>query len=171
MFHNILVAYDGSSDSRLALAQAIDLAQSERARLTVMTGVVTPPPAVYYGYGGDATVQLVREAQTQAAALLREAKDRIPLDLPVTTIQTSDPIRSAIVKQVKRGNHDLVVIGSRGRRGLRALLFGSVSRFVLDRSEVPVLVVHADKHAQVPVTSFDPAPAEGRLAGQTLRLA
>jgi nucleotide-binding universal stress UspA family protein len=40
MFHNILFAVDGSTHSDLALTQAIDLAEAERSRLTLMTGIV-----------------------------------------------------------------------------------------------------------------------------------
>ena len=43
MFHNILVAIDGSPDSDRALTQAIDLAEAEHARLTIFSAVVTPP--------------------------------------------------------------------------------------------------------------------------------
>jgi nucleotide-binding universal stress UspA family protein len=44
MFQNILVAVDGSPDADQALAQAIDLAQSEHARLTLFSALVTPLP-------------------------------------------------------------------------------------------------------------------------------
>lgn len=43
MFHNILVAVDGSPDAEQALMQAIDLAESEHTRLTLITGVQKLP--------------------------------------------------------------------------------------------------------------------------------
>jgi nucleotide-binding universal stress UspA family protein len=43
MFHNILVAVDGSADADAALEHAIDLAQSEHTRLTLMTAVASCP--------------------------------------------------------------------------------------------------------------------------------
>jgi nucleotide-binding universal stress UspA family protein len=43
MFRNILVAVDGSRDADEALRQAIDLAESQHARLTLMTSVAELP--------------------------------------------------------------------------------------------------------------------------------
>ena len=38
-------------------------------------------------------------------------------------------------------NIDMVVMGSRGRGSVKGVLLGSVSKYVLDKSKVPVLIV------------------------------
>jgi nucleotide-binding universal stress UspA family protein len=53
------------------------------------------------------------------------------------------PTALSIVEQVKRGEHDLVVMGSCGRGNARSLLLGSPSHQVLQTSPAVVLVVHA----------------------------
>ena len=147
MFHNILVAVDGSVDADEALAHAIDLAESEHTRLTLMTGVAEVPPTAYL-MAGEETGHLIENARAQAEAILRQARDRVPSDLPITTVLSERPIRCALLDQIKRGGHDLVVMGSRGRGAVRAALMGSVSHYVLHHSRVPVLIVHADRSAQ-----------------------
>jgi nucleotide-binding universal stress UspA family protein len=96
--------------------------------------------ALAAGAAADLGPALLREADR----VLRAAADRVPDDVSVTTILTEDPIRSAILKRVREGHHDLVVMGSRGRGAVRSAVLGSVSHNVLHHSPVPVLVVHAD---------------------------
>jgi nucleotide-binding universal stress UspA family protein len=145
MFQNILVAIDGSADADQALTQAIDLAESEHARLTIFSAVVTPPSVAYVGAGGGVAATLARDAEVETEALLREAAQRVPDRVSVSTVQSSEPVRLALIDQIKTGNHDLVVMGSRGRGALRSALLGSVSHYVLHRSPVPVLIAHAER--------------------------
>jgi nucleotide-binding universal stress UspA family protein len=141
MFHNILVAVDGSPDADEALAQAIDLAESEHTRLTLMTADAQIPSTAYLT---PAINTLIAETRTESQAVLRRARDRVPEDLPVTTILTDQPIRTALIQQIEAGHHDLVALGSRGRGAVRSALLGSVSHYVLNHSPVPVLIVHAE---------------------------
>jgi nucleotide-binding universal stress UspA family protein len=81
---------------------------------------------------------------------MREAVDRVPDDVPVITLISRRPIRSALMKAAACGDYDLLVMGSRGRRALAATLLGSVSHYVLNHSPIPVLIVHADGSTEEP---------------------
>jgi nucleotide-binding universal stress UspA family protein len=148
MFHNILVAIDGSPDADAALDHAIDLSESEHTRLTLMTAVGGVPPTAYL-ITGEGAGQLRENVYDQAQDVIRQARDRVPADLPVTTVLSEQPIRIALIRQIKEGQHDLVVMGSRGRGAVRAALLGSVSHYMLHHSPVPVLVVHAELSRQL----------------------
>jgi nucleotide-binding universal stress UspA family protein len=56
MFHRILVACDGSPPAQGALADAIELAQDHRARLTLIA--VVPVPSVWVTGAGELPVDL-----------------------------------------------------------------------------------------------------------------
>jgi nucleotide-binding universal stress UspA family protein len=149
MFRNILVAVDGSPDAAQALRDAIDLAESEHTRLTLVTAVSQIPATGLLVPG--AVAEVIADARARAEAILRRALDQVPDDLPVSTVLTDQPIRSALIRQIKDGHHDLVVMGSRGRGAVRSALLGSVSHYVLHHSPVPVLIVHAKQSAAAEV--------------------
>jgi nucleotide-binding universal stress UspA family protein len=144
MFRNILVATDGSPDADRALTQAIDLAESEHTRLTIFSAVVTPPTAAYIGGGGTVAAAFAADAKTETEKILREAAERVPDGVSVSTVLSGEPVRLALIHQITTGHHDLVVMGSRGRGALRSVLLGSVSHYVLNHSPVPVLIAHAE---------------------------
>jgi nucleotide-binding universal stress UspA family protein len=144
MFHNILVGVDGSPDAELALTEAIDLAESERTRLTLFTAVSQLPPIAFLA-AGEQFGRLVEDARTDAEAILRRARERVPDNLSVAVVLSERPVRAAMIDQIADGVHDLVVVGSRGRGAIRAALLGSTSHYVLHHSPVPVLIVHADR--------------------------
>jgi nucleotide-binding universal stress UspA family protein len=140
-YRSILVPLDGSAHAAAALEEAIAVAKRDGARLTLLH-VVEPPhlPPV----GGVYVVGLVtQESEEEAEALLDRAAGRVPADVHFSTITRHGQAAEEIVRRVEAAEHDLVVMGSRGRGPLRSLLLGSVSRAVLHRSHVPVKVVHA----------------------------
>jgi nucleotide-binding universal stress UspA family protein len=63
----------------------------------------------------------------------------------MTAVLTEQPVRTALISEIADREHDLVVMGSRGRGAVRSALLGSVSHYVLHHSPVPVLIVHADR--------------------------
>jgi nucleotide-binding universal stress UspA family protein len=161
MFHNILVAVDGSRHAEQALADAIDLAVCERSRLTLLTAVAPTPAIAYVGATGDAITALTQATEANAEAILRRAVERVPTAVSVTTVLSQEPVEQALLHQVAAGRHDLIVMGSRGRGAVRSALLGSVSHYVVHHSPIPVLIVHAPGSPHPDDRVVD--PPEGQL--------
>jgi nucleotide-binding universal stress UspA family protein len=145
MFHNILVAIDGSPDAARALEHAIDLAACEHAKLTLISAVPAPPVFAYATPGASGLSDLAEQARAETEAIVGAARERVPQDVSVTSVIKSEPAKPALLKQITEGGHDLVVMGSRGRGAVRSALLGSVSHHVLHHSDVPVLIVHGEQ--------------------------
>jgi nucleotide-binding universal stress UspA family protein len=143
MFHRLLVAFDGSTHAQAALAAAIALAQAGRGRLTVLA--VAPAATLWWGVASEVPSDLGaldRSTEREFQTMLDRAVESIPPEVPVTKLLEHGTVAAAILAEA--ANHDLIVMGSRGRGELRSLLLGSVSHAVLHASPVPVLVVRRD---------------------------
>lgn len=139
-YRHVLVAYDGSLDADLALAHAVAIAQVSRARLALVT-VVPPPPLLAWQAPGGA-IGIHAEQQKDFEKRLRSAADQVPDDLPLTTrLLDGDPARE-LLRAARDGDHDVIVMGSRGRGRVSAAVLGSVSNHVMHEAEVPVIVIH-----------------------------
>jgi nucleotide-binding universal stress UspA family protein len=146
MFRRLLVAFDGSAHSQRALDEAIELARVNRGSVSVMT--VAPEPsrlwAVGLGYGDPLNLDdLGDQVERQFQTILDGALHTVPADIPATAILKRGAAAPALIDETHTKDHDLIVMGSRGRGDLRSLLLGSVSHHVLQASPIPVLVVHA----------------------------
>jgi nucleotide-binding universal stress UspA family protein len=148
MFKNILIALDGSEHSARALAEAVDLARLNNAKLTALAAVPDIAPWVFVGgYGGIVPPigldELNEQSRREHERMLDDLIERLGGGLEIENVVVQGSPAQAILDQAKDGGHDLIVMGSRGRGELRSLLLGSVSHHVLQTSPIPVLVVHA----------------------------
>jgi nucleotide-binding universal stress UspA family protein len=140
---NVLVAIDGSKESRLALAYGLAIARSQHARLGLVAVVPELPPL----YGPAAANRPELEAK-EMEKVLTQARDGLPEDISVTTRLLGGEPSKAIVTAAREGGHDLILMGSRGRGRLQGALLGSVSQAVLHAAPVRVIVVHEPASAQ-----------------------
>jgi nucleotide-binding universal stress UspA family protein len=142
-FHRLLVAVDGSQNADLALAAALTAARRDNATLTliavapdVLTDVARWPGA------GTPPAQVQEDADHAMEAVLREAVERIPDDVSVTTIFRRGRPGQEIVEESRRGDYDAILLGARGVGRVGALI-GSVSQHVMHHAATTVLVAHA----------------------------
>jgi nucleotide-binding universal stress UspA family protein len=148
-----VVAFDGSAEARTALTSAVTLFPG-RALVVVsvwepglalalaptrdMTGVGYPPPSA-------AEVEALDDAQKSHAVEVAAAGVALARELGATAeahpVADEAHVADTIAAIADRVDACAIVIGSRGLGGVRARLFGSTSRDVIQRSERPVRVV------------------------------
>jgi nucleotide-binding universal stress UspA family protein len=135
MSDDIVVGIDGSDHAARALAWALDEAEIRQCRVrAVLTWSFLGETDSLLGAG-------TTEADAKAAlakAVRDAAGDRASL---VDEVAVNDLAAAGLLDQAKTAA--LVVVGSRGRSRIKGLMLGSVSRTVVERSPVPVVVVPA----------------------------
>ena len=139
MFHNILVANDGSEGGRRALQAALDLAVACEAELHSISveeglpryaGTVDEVQAVKEQLNGA-----VRSINEEAAALARERG----VELHWTVVAGHEV--QAVIEHCKRGGFDLLVIGFMGHSAIYGRIWGSTSQTLTRLAPCSVLVV------------------------------
>jgi nucleotide-binding universal stress UspA family protein len=143
MFQHILVPTDGSALSAKAMKQAMTLAKSLKARVTVLT--VTEPYAAFSKDPAQlADTEATYKKRTQAAAsrILAEADEEAQqTGLAYGTRHLEhEQVYQAIIETAGKLGCDLIAMASHGRHGIAALVLGSVTQKVLTHSTLPVLV-------------------------------
>jgi nucleotide-binding universal stress UspA family protein len=88
----------------------------------------------------QAAIDRLTRSQVAEAAL------RLPADVPRRTVLCWGPTGPAIVDAVRREAADLVVVSMRRASAVGHLLHDGADRYLLHHSDVPVLVVPAERH-------------------------
>jgi nucleotide-binding universal stress UspA family protein len=136
-FQKILVATDFSEHSQRALAWALDLRQRLGAALTVLH--VYQIPAGYpngFLFSADVIGAIEDSARVELAKFVARAGTT-----PVESKLAMGVPFMEIVQAARSGAHDLIVVGTHGRTGLKHLLIGSVAERVVRLAPCPVLTV------------------------------
>ena len=137
IYRHILVALDGSADSRTALRHAVTLARDQNAKLTLLT--VVPYQASPVGPG----VAPPLETAESHSEIIKEALKEVPKDVGITTRLEHGEIAETLLKAVAGDDYDLLIMGSHGHGRVHRALLGSVSEKVLHKAAVPVLMLRS----------------------------
>lgn len=154
----ILLATDASQEAALAARTAADIAQKTGSELHV---VYVGLSLEYVGMGPPQIADIPAPAQEQLSAEARQL-----LDAEVEQVKAAGGVVAQahlgvgapdreIVELAEKLGAGLVVMGSRGRGGIRKALMGSVSDSVIRHAYCPVLVVRREKSEREEEANLD----------------
>ncbi|HSG74210.1 MAG TPA: universal stress protein [Nitrosopumilaceae archaeon] len=146
----ILVPYDGSKYSKMALSRAIEIAKKDKSKIDIVSVInidYIRPPGALLGMVSPSSINAIKRitasAKKETAQMLATQVSKcrakgIKADSQVLSGYTVD----AILKYAKQKKTTLIVLGSQGLHGIKKLkILGSTSRKVSELANCPVLIV------------------------------
>jgi nucleotide-binding universal stress UspA family protein len=139
----ILVPIDGSECSLNAAKYAIKVAKDENADLFCVQVIASVP----YGYASSppAIDQYFKDIEEKAQSWFDKVRDMAKNEgIPELKTETFADVKSvigSIIDYATSRDVDLIVIGTRGRTGLKRFLMGRVANGVVQHAHCPVLLV------------------------------
>ena len=149
MFNKILVCSDGS-DCALAAARAgAAIARRHGAEIIVLNvfhpALAGPAEIGAWAIAIDQEV-IDRRAREERAAVEQSISPIFAeLNTPHRVVQETGHPVEAILRAADRERADLIIVGSRGLRGVKELFLGSVSSAVMHHASCPVLIIRGDR--------------------------
>lgn len=143
MYKHMLVPTDGSPLSTAAVEKGLAFAKEIGAKATLLT-VIEPFHIISADAeqlaGTRSTYEEHAKAQAEKhLAALKEKASSMGVACEAVNIVSGEPYQS-IIDTALKNNCDLIAMASHGRRGVSALVLGSVTMKVLTHSKIPVLV-------------------------------
>jgi nucleotide-binding universal stress UspA family protein len=141
----ILVPLDGSDFSFRAANYAINLARLTAGEIICVHAIGGLPYIEYMAPSGLTVPRYIQEVKKQTEEWFSQVKSKaVKQGVKVTTADTIfnlPSVAESIINYAFEQKADLIVIGTRGRSGLKRLLLGSVASAVVSHASCPVLVV------------------------------
>ena len=143
-YRNIVVATDGSENSRKAISYGIELAKLSGATVHALYIVDTSAySSIPMDAGWEAMYEILRKEGEKAVNQVKELGEATGVE--VREVLWDGHPSTEIINFAENNNADLIVMGTLGKTGLDRFLLGSVAEKVIRGSKVPVLVVRAEE--------------------------
>jgi nucleotide-binding universal stress UspA family protein len=149
LFSKILVPIDGSEPSFHAAHIASNIGNKFNSEIIVLYVVVSPSKLEYANLTGLVTPKqidmIIENAKKQARHWFNRIEDVIKeknpnIKVSTKVILTGVAVYGEIIQYAGQENIDLIVIGTRGRSGVKKILLGSTASGVVTYADCPVLV-------------------------------
>jgi len=139
----ILVPLDGSDFSFRAAKYAVKIAKISDADLVCVHSVVNLPYSEY-ATAGVVIKQYIDASREKAEKWYDEVRtmaSKEGVNVIGETILDVISVADSIINFAEKRKVDMIVIGTKGRTGLKRLVLGSVASGVIGHANCPVLVV------------------------------
>ncbi len=143
MFDKMMVAIDQAEITNKLLDAAVEIAQNKQTQVTlvhvsqeyVSNGMTYVPE--------NFLEEILNEMEKAGLEQLQQAKSKLKSAgiNPETVHLKGDPAHE-ILNYARDTEQQLIIIGSRGLRGIKEMMLGSVSHKVSQLSNCPVLIMH-----------------------------
>ena len=167
MINKILVAVDYSETSQFVFDSAVSLAKTTGASLMIMhvlgedePGFPVIPSYTYYPVLDDYDYNLYRKRyedykQEGIKFLQQKNQEAKAAGIHSEFIQLTGNPGRAICKLSSTWSADLILVGSRGLRGIKEMFLGSVSNYVTHHAPCSVLIVRHPTDTELEQTSTE----------------
>jgi len=141
----VLITVDGSKSSYNAVKKSIEIIKMEDSLLEILT--VKEDKRDFPAEIREDELWLKKCLEKQEEAVIEIINTTVSiltennLKSEKITVLEGDPAEE-ILKYAGKNPKDLIIMSSHGREGIASLLLGSVSKAVLENTDIPVLIVH-----------------------------
>ena len=143
-FLRILVGLDGSESSFEAADYAVSLAKhygSEVIAIHIVSSKsVVGHSSGMFGVVTPAFLKMEREECEKWFSVIKKNTDQLGISLKTKIISTGESPIKAIVEFAHHEEVDLIVVGTRGRSGIKKMLMGSTASGIVSYANCPVFI-------------------------------
>lgn len=138
----VLIGLDASIYS-LPIMDVLKMRVWPEGTVTRLVSVVEPAASKFFNWAADHSSFIHDREKEAAEANLANSANAIAKSVPELAVETKllrGYAKESLLDEASEWCPDLVIVGSRGTRGVDPLLLGSVSQAILEHSPCPVLV-------------------------------
>ena len=143
MFDKILVAIDKGEITNKLLDATVEIAQNKQAQVTLAHVSQSYVPIGMTFLPENFLEDIMNEMEKASLEQLHQAKSKLKsAGINPETIHLKGDPGHELLNYARDTEQQLIIIGSRGLRGIKEMRLGSVSHKVSQLSSCPVLIVH-----------------------------
>ena len=138
MYKKVMVAIGDDETSQVALQEALHIAVTDGAKLCIVHAVAESSNGDTHGNTGQQSgVGLLERAKSTVGNVLTVEARLLPAEGEYGVNGVSEAIANAVTEW----GADLLVVGTKGRRGLERLVIGSVAGQLVNTVDISILLV------------------------------